>query len=345
MIDSHLNHFELHTKLGTGSVGEVWRAQVDGRTVAVKFINHADDPRQRQSFETEIAALRCLDHPAVPALYDSDLRCERPYIMMEFIAGEPFHRVIADGAIWQIPLERRLAILDQIAAAAEHLHERGLIHRDIKPANIIGVDEPHLIDYGIAAEVGAEVSPAGTPFYMFPGEQAPSAAHDVFGFALTAYEFLFGVHAIFTAQDGGLPRDEVRARARARLSESTWRLPSRVPAHELPYDLRGVELARLDALFARAFDWQASEPMTLMQIGAELRAIILTADNQPYMDGMPDMVAALDDTGIGELPAAATTPPELPPRVRRIDAWLALAIFSGAAILLIVILFGLGGRT
>ncbi len=314
MIDSkprsHLDDYELQAKLGSGTVGEVWRALSNQHVVAIKFINQPDDKQQRKSIETEINALRCLDHPAVPTLYDFDLDCDRPHIIMEYVEGEPFHRMIADGSIWQIPVERRLSILDQVAQAAAHLHAHGLIHRDIKPANIIGIDAPHLIDYGIAVEIGAQVSPAGTPFYVCPDDQPPTITHDLFGFALTAYEFLFGVHAIFTAQDGGLARDEVRALARQRLADRLWRLPSQIAAHELPYDLRGVDLARLDALFARSFDWNAAEPIPLADLVAELRASILTPENQPFRDAMPQVAAPLESNVSDEVFAKSTVHPE-----------------------------------
>ncbi|MBK8033560.1 MAG: protein kinase [Chloroflexi bacterium] len=140
--DAGPRSFELETKLGCGSVGEVWRAQVDGRMVAVKLINDPANARQRHSLETELQALNCLEHPAIPALYGFDLEGERAYIIMEYIAGEPFHRLIAEGGIWHIPLDRRLTILDQIAGAVTYSHARGLIHRDIKPANIIGIEQP-----------------------------------------------------------------------------------------------------------------------------------------------------------------------------------------------------------
>ncbi len=217
-----------------------------------------------------------------------------------------------------------------------HTHARGLIHRDIKPANIIGIEQPHLIDYGIAAEIGAAVTPAGTPFYMFPADQPPATAHDAFGFALTAYEFLFGVHALFTAQDGGLPRDEVRALARQRLTAQTWRVPSRIAAHELPYDLRGVDLAALDALFASAFDWQAAAPLLPTDLVAALRALILTPENQPFMDAMPLVIAppaaATDHAG------TTTVHPEPAPRWRTTDMLLTSAIGLGAAVLLFIAL-------
>jgi len=333
----NLAPFELEAKLGSGSVGEVWRAHDHDRLAAVKLINEPDDPQQRRSLETEIRALGCLEHPAIPALYTFDLQSERPYIVMEYLEGAPFHRLIADGSIWHIPVDQRLTILDQIAQAVAHTHARGLVHRDIKPANIIGTEQPHLIDYGIAAEIGAAVTPAGTPFYMFPAVQSPTPAHDAFGFALTAYEFLFGVHALFTAQDGGLARDTIRALARQRLTEHTWRLPSRIAAYELPYDLRGVDLTALDALFASAFDWQA-EPIIPLDLVAGLRALILTPENQPFMDALPQ-VSAPPKAEVATDPAGtATVHPEPTPRWRTTDMLLTSAIGLGAAVLLFIAL-------
>ena len=332
--DAGPRSFELETKLGCGSVGEVWRAQLDGRMVAVKLINDPANARQRHSLETELQALGCLEHPAIPALYGSDLEGERPYIVMEYIPGEPFHRLIAEGGIWHIPLEQRLTILDQIAGAVAHSHARGLIHRDIKPANIIGIEQPHLIDFGIAAEPGVTVTPAGTPFYMFPGDQLPSPAHDAFGFALTAYELLFGVHPLFTAQDGGLARDEVCALARQRLADQQWRVPSRIAAHEVPYDLRGVDLPQLDALFAAAFDWQAAAPLMPSELVAALRTLVLTPDNQPYREAMPQMLAPTVDHS-ADLPGTSTLHPEATARWE----WPTMLLTSVIGVVTAIVLF------
>lgn len=335
--DAGLRPFELETKLGCGTVGEVWRAQMDGRIVAVKLINDPANARQRRSLETELQALGCLDHPAIPTLYACALDGERPYIVMEYIAGEPFHRLIAEGAIWHIPLEQRLTILDQIAGAVAHSHERGLIHRDIKPANIIGIEQPHLIDFGIAAAQGATVTPAGTPFYMFPGDQPPSTAHDAFGFALTAYELLFGGHPLFSVQDGGLARDEVRALARQRLADQEWRRPSRIAAHEVPYDLRGVDLLQVDALFAAAFDWQAAAPLMPTELVAVLRTLVLTPENQPYRAAMPQMIAPPAGHSV-DLPGTSTLHPEAAVRWEWPTMLLTSAIGVGTAILLFIAL-------
>ncbi|MDZ4764654.1 MAG: protein kinase [Chloroflexota bacterium] len=334
-------HSMLQTKLGSGSVGEVWRALAERGDVAIKFINQPDDPQQRKSLETEMNALRQLDHPAIPTLYDFDLDGERPYISMEYVAGEPFHHLIASGAIWQIGLERRLAILAQIADAAAHLHAHGLIHRDIKPANLIGTDAPHLIDYGIAADIGMPAAPAGTPFYMFPDDQPPDIVHDAFGFALTAYELLFGVHAIFTVQDGGRARADIQALAQQRLRDGAWRLPSRLPAHEVPYDLRGVDLARLDGVFASALDWRAAQPITPAALIADLQAVVLTPENQPFLDAMPAWIASLarESANEGASDGATVHPPEPARADLRFNRLLIAAlIVNGVAIVIIVIL-------
>lgn len=324
------------SKLGVGSVGEVWRALSGEHVVAVKSINQPSTEAQRKSIETEIDALKRLNHPAIPQLYDYDLAAERPCIVMEFVEGEPFHRLIADGTLWQIPLPRRLDILAEIADAAAYLHEQGLIHRDIKPANIIGVESPHLIDYGIAVEIGAAVSPAGTPFYLFPGDVPPGIAHDLFGFALTAYEFLFGAHALFTPDDGGLPRDDLRQMILDRLHERSWRLPSHLREYELPYDLRGVDLTALDALFegafAQALDPGGADPGSLGALVEGLRAALLTPENQPYIQRMPEMAASWVSAEPLDTSGASTVHPDEPEPTR--SRRLLIGAITGAGILI-----------
>lgn len=326
-------------KLGIGSVGEVWRAVSGERAVAIKVINQPYSEPQRRSIETEIQTLNRLRHPAIPEMYDFDLVGERPCIVMEYIDGESFQQIIARRTLWTIPILRRLSILAEIADAAEYLHTQGLIHRDIKPANIIGIDAPHLIDYGIAAEMGSENASAGTPFYRYPGDQKVGIAHDQFGFALTAYEFLFGRHAIFSSQDGSLPRDVLKMTTQERLRAGTWRVPSRIPAHELPYDLRGVDLAQLDTIFTRALDWDAVEPTGLMGLVEALTTAIATPENLPFIDRMPEMAAFwMSDTPDAEGEDEGTVHADAIGRARSRRVGMGIAIGIGIVIFLMIVL-------
>lgn len=288
---SRLKQYRLEARLGQGAAGEVWRANDGQRIVAIKLMNspspdHDDYHKQRASLQAEIKALKRLEHPNIPALYDYDLEAERPYLVMEYIGGATYDRLIASQEMLYIPVEERLKALEGIAKAVLAAHQRGLIHRDIKPSNISGIEKPYLLDFGIALETrhtrrtGAEI---GTGIYMAP-DGPPDVLNDNYSFAVVAYEVLFGRHPLFTPENIGSTVAETRGRAALILQNRTWRLPSRLPVAELPGDLYGADLARLEMIFERALGPRESRYTDLTRLVADLGEAILTAENQPYLN-------------------------------------------------------------
>jgi serine/threonine protein kinase len=259
--------------------------------VAIKLI-HAPSPseaeyeKQRASLQAEIKALKRLVHPNIPVLYDYDLEAERPYLVMEYIGGVTYDRLIVSQEMLHIPVEERLRALEGIAKAVVAAHQRGLIHRDIKPGNISGIEKPYLLDFGIALEArhtsrtGTEI---GTGIYMAP-DGPPDVLNDNYSFAIVAYEVLFGRHPLFTAETIGKTVSETRERAAAILRERAWRLPSRLPVAELPGDLYGADMGRLEAIFERAFGSREGRYSDLTRLVADLREAVVTAENQPYLN-------------------------------------------------------------
>src|SRR5215470_19400646 len=100
----HIANYILEGRLGSGASGEVWQANDGARTVAMKFMNEGlvngqDADQHRRGLEAEVRALSLLRHPHIPALYDHDLDFERPYLVMQYIGGQPYDRLIANGEI------------------------------------------------------------------------------------------------------------------------------------------------------------------------------------------------------------------------------------------------------
>ncbi|MBZ0286684.1 MAG: serine/threonine protein kinase, partial [Anaerolineae bacterium] len=239
-----INQYTLEQRLGSGASGEVWRAHDGTQVVAMKFMNeglmNGDAAAQyRDHLETEIHALRLIRHPHIPALIDHDLDFERPYLVMQHVEGQPYDRLISGGEMFGVEIEKRLDALDKIADAIRTAHAAGIIHRDIKPAHITGIDTPYLLDFSVALE-RAEISRArqnvGTALYLPPPHEPPDELGDQYSFALTAYEILFGRHAIFSGDDVGTSVYDMRRLAAERIAARTWRLPSALPRAELPGD-------------------------------------------------------------------------------------------------------------
>lgn len=286
--------YTLERLLGRGSSGEVWEATdgAGGRTVAIKFMNETlmmaeEAAKHRQRLEREVKSLERLQHPHIPALYDYDLDFQRPYLVMQHISSPSFERLIARGEMLQVPIERRLEIIEEVADALITAHNAGIIHRDIKPGNFNGIDTPYLIDFSIAlddSDVEHTNFSVGTAIYMDLNTGAPDKISDNYSFALVAYEVLFGRHPIFDPGEKIKNMgDFTRFQAFTRIKDRTWHLPSSIPADELPFALRGADLQKLDAVFEKALGPRDQRYPTLMDFAADLRSAILVPENAAYI--------------------------------------------------------------
>lgn len=198
MINLHipLGGFELHSPIGVGGMGAVWRGvhTASGTPVAIKVVTsvRARDPKYVAAFRSEVRSVAAMNHPGIIQLFDFgevDERAARapggglflgsPYLVMELASNGSLERLI-DSEETDLGWPELREILFSLLYALAHAHARGLIHRDLKPRNVLFCgdgDEPpqlKLTDFGIAFTVEqfekGETTGAiiGTPFYMAP---------------------------------------------------------------------------------------------------------------------------------------------------------------------------------
>src|ERR1051325_8746399 len=130
--------YQLLEKLGQGAMGTVYKARqlsMD-RLVAVKVLaaRLAANPDflERLTREAHLAAK--LSHNNIVQAIDVGSAGKLHYFVMEYIEGTTIRQQQIAGKIYE---EREaLEIIQQIASALDHAHQRQLVHRDIKPANI-----------------------------------------------------------------------------------------------------------------------------------------------------------------------------------------------------------------
>lgn len=199
--------YKLLEKLGTGSMGTVYKARqlTLDRIVAVKILAPwlAENPGYVRRFEKEARVIARLNHPNVVQGFDADERAGIRFFSMEYCDGPTLLQVLERGGA--MDEDRAIAIVTQIARALDHAHENGLVHRDVKPDNIMLVEGgvAKLCDLGLAKDTVVEGGSTdrgvtiGTPNYISP-EQARGDAEidirsDIYALGATFYHLLTGV--------------------------------------------------------------------------------------------------------------------------------------------------------
>jgi streptogramin lyase len=259
---------------GRGGMGVVYRAtQLDlGRTVALKVIapELAEDAGLRDRFVNESRVAASIDHPNVIPIFYAGEEKGVLFIAMRFVVGTDLRRLVrAEGTLEP---NRALHVLEQVAAALDAAHERGLVHRDVKPANVLltGHDHAYLTDFGLtrrtASVSGATRSGAwvGTLDYVAPeqirGERIDARA-DVYALGCLLFLILSG--------EVPFPRDSDEAKMWAHLREEPPALSERIAA--VP--------EQLDAVIRRAMSIQPEDRYP--SAGDVSRAAVAAASRRP----------------------------------------------------------------
>ena len=150
-----LGPYEIQSPLGTGGMGEVYRARDTrlGRDVAVKVLptHLSSDPDLRARFEREARAISALQHPHICTLHDLGHQNGIDYLVMELLEGETLQQRLLRGAL---PVKQALDYGIEIAEALDRAHQAGLVHRDLKPGNVMLTKSgAKLLDFGLAKSV------------------------------------------------------------------------------------------------------------------------------------------------------------------------------------------------
>jgi eukaryotic-like serine/threonine-protein kinase len=210
----------LLEKLGSGGLGEVWKArdQVLNRVVAMKFVAAAAGASGgSRELLKEARAASALNHPNIVTVFEVGESPHGAYMTMEVVEGETLREKMgrakmSRGALSSSDIHD---IASQVAEGLAVAHAHGIVHRDLKPENIMIRADGYVkvLDFGLAktlpwaqeaaggsatASVGTVTGHlAGTFSYMSP-EQARARevgpASDVFSFGIILYEMLAGAH-------------------------------------------------------------------------------------------------------------------------------------------------------
>jgi serine/threonine-protein kinase len=216
-----LGSYHLVELLGTGGMGEVWRAKhtLLARDAAIKLVkpellgahNGADARVALKRFEREAKATAALSSPHTIQLFDFGATKDGTfYYVMELLTGRDLETLVREFG--PLPAGRAMYLLRQVCHSLADAHARGFVHRDVKPANIyvcrmgLEYDFVKVLDFGLVKTTdrsrGADTlatidqRTSGTPAYMAPetilGESDVDRRADVYALGCVAYFLLTG---------------------------------------------------------------------------------------------------------------------------------------------------------
>ncbi|MBE7552909.1 MAG: protein kinase [Anaerolineales bacterium] len=205
LIGKNIGQYQIVEQIGQGGMATVYRAYQPSihRNVAIKILpsQYAQDPSFVKRFEQEAKAIAALEHPHILPVYDFGAQEGLTYMVMRYIKGGTLSNLMGQN----LPYDRVVSLVGDVARALDYAHKQGVVHRDIKPSNILIDDngEPLLTDFGIAkmmagsgaTQLTGAGSVLGTPAYMSP-EQAQGVKidgrTDVYSLGVILYELLTG---------------------------------------------------------------------------------------------------------------------------------------------------------
>lgn len=214
---------DLDAPLGAGGMALVYRGRDlrTRRTVALKTLRleYRNNPETRARFRHETRLMAFVAHPNVARVFDLHEDADAPWAVQEYIPGRTLKELIEERGAF--PPGEAADLLDQIASALGHLHERGLVHLDVKPQNLLVTPEGEvkLIDFGLAQTAGATQeliggTTFGTAAYLAPEQasgEAVDAATDVYALGCVVYELLTGHPPFQSDGRGEIKNDLIRA--------------------------------------------------------------------------------------------------------------------------------------
>jgi serine/threonine protein kinase/Flp pilus assembly protein TadD len=321
-----LGHYEIVSPLGSGGMGEVYRAHDArlSRDVAVKVLREhlADDPHAQSRFEREARAVAALSHPNIIALFDVGREQGISYVVIELLEGETLRSRLQGTPL---PRQNQLDIAKGLTEGLAAAHARDVLHRDLKPENIFLTSDGvvKILDFGLArhdlsspedqtravtqTEAGHVM---GTVGYMAPeqlrGERA-DARSDIFALGCVFHELFSGRRA-FTGRSAG---DVLAATLRETPAPLEDAAMGRVVAHCLEKDpaLR-FQTARELAVALRSVTDEPAPRRPSTRRGLSSLAVLpfVNVGKDPTLDYLSDGIAESLTNSLSRLPKLRVVP-------------------------------------
>ncbi len=211
LVGHRLGDYVVEELIAKGGMGAVYRGvqPVIGKQVAIKVLltPGPTELNYAQRMLEEARTVNAIGHPNIIDIFNfGELPDGRPWLVMEYLDGMPMSQWVRARTTAEAPVERVIAILEQIAAALEAAHVVGVVHRDLKPANVmlLNLASPQpkvkVLDFGFAKsrDTTLKTSPdmvLGTPGYMAPEQiqgQGATPVSDLYSLGLLGWFMIAG---------------------------------------------------------------------------------------------------------------------------------------------------------
>nr|WNW38243.1 serine/threonine-protein kinase [Streptomyces sp. Li-HN-5-13] len=304
------DRYRLGEVLGRGGMGTVWRAEDEmlGRIVAVKELRMTGTVDEIEKHRLVVRTLReakataRIRHTAAVTVFDVVEEDDRPWIVMELVAGRSLADVVAEDG--PLAPERAARIALDLLGVLGAAHRQGILHRDVKPSNVlIGEDgRTVLTDFGIASVEGDTSITStgmlvGAPSYIAPERargKLPGPPSDLWSLGGTLYAMVEGVPPY--------DRGDALATLTAVMTE-----PLPEPRNAGP--LRGVIEGLLEKDPAKRMDADAARPLLeLIAAGKPLPEAETVAVPKPPEPGPEPAAAPIAEPAAGPPPGLRGRP-------------------------------------
>jgi serine/threonine protein kinase len=214
-----IGKYRLLAQIGRGGMADVFLAVARGpnkfnKFLVVKKMKTAliGDNDFIKMFNDEARLAARLNHPNIVQTIEAEQSGEDYFIVMEYLDGQPYHRVVHRAAkrSKELPLTLRLHVICEVLAGLHAAHELkdydgsllGVVHRDATPHNVFVTyqGEVKVVDFGIAKAAGRSVETRvgvikGKVHYMAPEQALGKAVDrrvDVFAIGVMLWESITG---------------------------------------------------------------------------------------------------------------------------------------------------------
>ncbi|MEU2148266.1 MULTISPECIES: serine/threonine-protein kinase [Streptomyces albovinaceus subgroup] len=216
--------YELLERIGSGGMGEVWKAHDRrlNRYVAVKGLldRNAMTPGTQatamQRARREAEAIAKIEHQNVVTVHDQVETDHQVWIVMKLLEARSLADLLSRDGVLAVPRAATIGL--QVLQGLRAVHAASVVHRDVKPGNVLVRDDglAILVDFGIATFEGADRvtrtgSVIGTPSYLAPelfapASPGPTPASDLWALGVTLYEAVegrvpFAGHEVWEVQE------------------------------------------------------------------------------------------------------------------------------------------------